>query len=149
MIRVKNIGDMAFEATGPSGLPIVMDSSPKFGGQDKGPRPMEVLLMAAAGCTGMDVVSLMKKMRVEYSHFWIDVDADRASEHPKIYTRIDMVFNVVAKEEDRPKIEKAVRLSQERYCAASVHLKALAELSWRVVIHETLPEKERWQETSM
>ena len=139
MIKVKNIGDMAFEATGPSGLPIVMDSSPEFGGQDRGPRPMEVLLMSVAGCTGMDVVSLMKKMRVDYKEFWIDVEADRASQHPKVYTRIDLVFNVVGHETDRPKIEKAIRLSQERYCAASVHLKALAELNWRLVIHEAVP----------
>ena len=139
MIRLKNIGKMAFEAIGPSQLPIVMDSSPKFGGQDKGPRPMEVFLMAAGACTAMDVVSLMNKMRVEYRDFWIDVDADRAAEHPKTYTRIELVYNVVGKEEDRPKIEKAIRLSQDRYCAASAHLKAMADISWRLVIHEKEP----------
>jgi putative redox protein len=97
---------------------------------------METLLACAGACTGMDVVSILTKMGVRLSRFWIELEGERASEHPKVYTHITIEYHFVGRESDRPRYEKAARLSMERYCSVSAHLRALAQIDWRVVIHE-------------
>ena len=101
---------------------IVMDGPYKFRGSQAGVRPMETFLISLAGCTGMDVISLMDKMKVPYRKLKIGVDYERAPEHPKVYTKIHMhyiIYGNISDEKDRANIEKAIELSQNRYCSVS------------------------------
>ncbi len=129
-------GGMKFEAIPPSGHRVVMDSSPAHGGEDAGPRPMELVLVALGGCTGMDVVAILKKMKQEVDQISIEVSAERAEEHPRVYTRVHLEYRFRGKDLSREKIEKAVRLSQERYCSVSEMLRKTAELTYSVIIEE-------------
>lgn len=124
-------GKLAFEAETESGHRILLDAKPQVGGQDKGPRPMEVLLVSLAGCTGMDVASILKKKRVNLQNMTVRVSGEQASEHPKYFTKIDVVFDLQGyniKEED---VKRAIDLSRDKYCSASVMLKEKAEISYR------------------
>jgi len=126
---------MSFD-TDLDGHHILMDASPEFGGEEKGPRPKQMLLAALGGCTGMDVVSLLKKMRVEHEGFNITAQAEASSEHPKIYTSIHLVYEFKGKNLPEDKIRKAVDLSQERYCSVSAMLRQAAKLTYEIQIVE-------------
>lgn len=125
------IGGMAFE-TQIGEHTVVVDADPQFGGEEKGPLPKPLLLNSLAGCTGMDVVSLLKKMRVEFSDLSINIDANLTDEHPKYYNKIHLTYAIKAKEEDRAKVEKAVNYSQERYCGVSFMLAKAAEVTYEI-----------------
>ncbi len=111
-------GNMQFE-TEVNGHRLIMDAPSELGGDDSGPRPKPLLLSALAGCTGMDVVSILKKMRVEIDSLDIEVEADLTEEQPTHYTSMHVIY--VFKGTDLPldKLEKAVDLSRERYCGVS------------------------------
>jgi putative redox protein len=114
-----------------SGHEIIIDATDEHGGNNKGPRPKHLLLKSLAGCTGMDVVSLLKKMRVEFSDFSIDVKGELTEEHPKYYHTITLEYKVkLADKEDQAKFEKAVNLSQDRYCGVSAMLSKAAEIKY-------------------
>ncbi|MFN4082300.1 MAG: OsmC family protein [Bacteroidia bacterium] len=87
-----------------------------------GARPKPLLLASLAGCTGIDVVSLLAKMRVQYSDFSLDVSADLTEEHPKVYSVIYLTYNIKVNDSDKDKVEKAVKLSEEKYCGVSAML---------------------------
>lgn len=125
------IGGMAFE-TQLGNHTLVVDADPQFGGEEKGPLPKPLLLNALTGCTGMDVVSLLKKMRVEFSDLTIKIEANLTDEHPKYYNKIHLIYSIRANEEDRAKVEKAVNYSQERYCGVSFMLAKAAELTYEI-----------------
>lgn len=127
----KFTGGMAFE-TEIDGFNIVVDADPKFGGDNKGPKPKPLLLNALTGCTGMDVVSLLNKMRVTFKDFEIKVDTELTEEHPKYYHKIHLTYSIKADEGDRAKVEKAVNYSQERYCGVSFMLSKAAELTYEI-----------------
>jgi putative redox protein len=123
---------MAFEAE-VSGHKVLMDADESVGGKDQGPRPKALLLAGLAGCTGMDVISILGKMQVSLSWFNIEVEGELASEHPKYYTDVTVVYQFSRKDNpDEAKIEKAVKLSQERYCGVSAQISKGANLSWRI-----------------
>ena len=123
---------MAF-STDMHGHEIMIDAEEQFGGNGKGPRPKHLLLKSLAGCTGMDVVSLLKKMRVEFSNFEIDVAGELTDEHPKYYHTITLEYRVkLTNEKDQAKFEKAVNLSQDRYCGVSYMLKQAAEIKYHI-----------------
>ncbi|HUX38527.1 MAG TPA: OsmC family protein [Rectinemataceae bacterium] len=125
-------GDMAFEAE-VSGHKIRIDAAPDVGGHDSGPRPKPLVLVSVAGCTGMDVVSLLKKMRQPLSWFDLKVDGELTEEHPVSYKSIEIVYRF--KESDgleKDKVEKAVNLSQDRYCGVSALLKKAIPVTWRI-----------------
>ncbi|MEX1188492.1 MAG: OsmC family protein [Bacteroidia bacterium] len=124
-------GGMAFESSYENQT-VRMDAGEDVGGQDSGFRPKPMLLAALSGCTGMDVVSLLHKMRVEFSEFDIKIDAELGEEHPKQYQKIHIIYQVKLNDEDQAKFEKAVNLSQERYCGVSAMLAKVAELSWEI-----------------
>jgi len=126
-------GNMQFEAT-VSGHKVVMDATPDSGGEDKGARPKQLMLAALAGCTGMDVVSILKKMRVEVEEFDIDIEAGLTEEHPKYYNKMHIIYKFKGKDLDLEKLKKAVDLSQERYCGVSAAYKKAMELSYEIVI---------------
>ncbi len=106
---------------------VVMDGPYKFGGSDAGIRPMELFLVSLGGCTAMDVISLMDKMKVPYRKLKIGIDYERKDEHPKVYTKIFLhyvIYGEITEEKDIKNIEKAIALSQEKYCSVSAMVKA-------------------------
>jgi len=127
--------DMAFEAT-VNGHKIMIDAVEAVGGKDRGPRPKPLLLLSLGGCTGMDVVSMLKKMRVEYEGLNIEVEGDLTEEHPKFYHTITIVYRFKGKDLPMDKLEKAVSLSQERYCGVTAMLAKAATIGHRIVVEE-------------
>ena len=101
-------------------------------GDDSGPSPKKLLLSSLAGCTGMDVVSLLKKMRVNILGFEMDIEADLTEEHPKIYSEIRLLYRFFGKDLNKEKVEKSVRLSQEKYCGVSAMLRKNCPINYRI-----------------
>ncbi|MDY0254434.1 MAG: OsmC family protein [Tenuifilaceae bacterium] len=128
-------GDMAFE-TELDGHKLVIDASPEVGGGNKGPRPKPLMLVALAGCTGMDVVSILKKMRVELDGLRIWVEAEQTEEHPKHYSEMKIIYEFKGKDLPVDKIEKAVNLSEERYCGVSAVYRKAMPISTEIRIVE-------------
>ena len=126
-------GQMAFDSH-VSGHHITMDASSELGGSDSGPRPKELMLSSIAGCTGMDVVSLLEKMRVEIKDFKILIEADLTEDHPKHYTKMHIIYVFYGKDLPSDKIQKAVELSQERYCGVSFMYKKAFEITYEIKI---------------
>ena len=112
-----------------SGHSITMDGPPEIGGNNLGVRPMEMLLLGVAGCTMIDVVTTLKKMRQELTHCETKVNAERADDHPKVFTDIHIQFLVKGNDLDSKKVEKAITLSAEKYCSASIMLGKTASIS--------------------
>jgi putative redox protein len=101
-------------------------------GDDSGPSPKKLLLSSLAGCTGMDVVSLLKKMRVTISGFEMGIEADLTEEHPKIYSEIRLVYRFFGTDLNKEKVEKSVQLSQEKYCGVSEMLRKNCPINYRI-----------------
>ena len=127
---------MNLTAKADSGYEVVMDAYSNVGGEDLGPRPTELVLMGLGGCTGMDVVSILEKMKQEITSFEIKLHADKAQEHPKIFTHIVMEYIVTGRNIDRGAVEKAVMLSREKYCSVQAMLRKAAEIEIKVTVLE-------------
>ena len=127
--RVKWVENVCFMAESDSGHAMIMDGSPDIGGRNMGPRPMEMLLMGAGGCTSVDVVMIMKKSRQDVTGCEVEVSAERATEHPKIFTKIHMHFTVRGRNLKADVVERAIKLSAEKYCSASIILGKTAEMT--------------------
>ena len=112
-----------------SGHSITMDGPIEIGGENLGIRPMEMLLLGVAGCTMIDVVTTLKKMRQDLSHCETKISAERANEHPKVFTDIHIHFIVKGKDLDSKKVNKAIKLSAEKYCSASIMLGKTAKIT--------------------
>ena len=112
-----------------SGHTITMDGPPESGGENLGVRPMEMLLLGVAGCTMIDVVTTLKKMRQDLSHLETKINAERATDHPKVFTDIHIQFVVKGKDLDPKKVDKAITLSAEKYCSASIMLGEMATIT--------------------
>jgi len=124
-------GNMIFDAD-VSGHHVIMDAQPEVGGEDKGSRPKELMLASLAGCTGMDVVSILKRMRVELTGFNIVVSADVTEDHPKHYEKMHVVYQFSGHDLDMEKLKKAVGLSQDRYCGVSYMYKKAMEITYEI-----------------
>ncbi|MBI5539854.1 MAG: OsmC family protein [Bacteroidia bacterium] len=124
-------GKMAFNAE-VNGHNLTMDANAEVGGNNEGPRPKELMLASVAGCSGMDVVSILEKMRVEITSFNIIVDADITEEHPKHYTKMHIIYEFEGKDLPIEKLQKAVELSQDRYCGVSYMYKKAFELTHEI-----------------
>jgi len=135
-IHVKWNEEMSFQ-TEVNGHKLILDAAANVGGKDAGPRPKPLLLVALGGCTGMDVVSLLKKMRVDIDDFNVAVEADLNEEHPKYYNKIHLKYEIWGKDLPLEKIEKAVNLSQEKYCGVSAMLGKVATMSHEIVTYES------------
>ncbi len=127
--RVKWLDHMSFVGESDSGHSVVMDSAPEAGGRDLGVRPMEMLLLGLGGCTGIDVVSILHKSRQDIVDCEVEIEAERAEEIPKVFTRIHVHFIVSGRDLDPKKVEKAVQLSADKYCSASRMLEKAAEIT--------------------
>ncbi|WP_010136952.1 OsmC family protein [Ochrovirga pacifica] len=124
-----------FESEGPGGN-VLIDGSEEVGGQGKGVRPKALMLSALAGCSGIDIASLFKKMRVAVDTFSIDVEAELTDEHPKYYQKVWVTFNFYGKDLDKKKIEKAVNLSVDKYCGVMEMFRQFAKVETEIVYHE-------------
>ena len=128
---------MTFVGESASGHSVVMDGPAEFGGQNLGVRPMEMLILGLGGCSSFDVILILKKSRQQVEHCEVELDYDRAEENPKVYTRIHMHFIVSGRDLDERKVEKAISLSAERYCSASIMLGKTADITHDFEIRET------------
>jgi putative redox protein len=113
---------------------IRMDAVPEAGGQDTGPRPKELMLASLAGCTGMDVISILKKMRMEPDFFDIDIEAELTTEHPRHYTGMHIIYTFRGRDLQEDKLKKAVELSQERYCGVSAAYRKAMKITYEIKI---------------
>lgn len=125
-INLEWLENMAFK-TQLNGHELILDASTEGGGENRGPRPKILMMVALAGCTGMDVVSILRKMRVEVEGFNVRVEGELTEEHPKHYTSMKVIYEFKGKDLPMEKLEKAVSLSEERYCGVNaVYKKAMA-----------------------
>lgn len=134
-VNTKWKGNMAFESD-INGHKLTMDANEADGGENMGPRPKPLMLAALAGCTGMDVASLLKKMRLSVDDFSIDVKGEMTEEHPKHYHAIKVVYTFFGSNLNKDKIKKAVEMSQERYCGVSEMLRKASDLTYEIVYHQ-------------
>jgi putative redox protein len=125
---------MLFDAN-VSGHHVMMDAVAAVGGEDKGARPKELMLAALAGCSGMDVVSILKKMRVEFTGLDIRVEADVTDEHPKHYFKMHVIYDFTGDNLQMEQLKKAVELSQDRYCGVSFVYKKSMEVTYEIRIN--------------
>lgn len=128
-VRVKWVEGVTFLGETESSHAIVMDGAPEGGGRNLGPRPMETLLAGAGGCTAYDVVTMLRKARQDVADVSVELDADRAPEDPKVFTRIRLHFVVKGRNVRREAVERAIELSATKYCSASIMLGKTAEIS--------------------
>ena len=128
-ISVNWVDGMLMVGKSHSGHTITMDGPPEIGGENLGVRPMEMLLLGVAGCTMIDVVTTLKKMRQDLTNFETKLSAERADEHPKVFTDIHIQFIVKGQDLDPKKVEKAITLSAEKYCSASIMLGKTASIT--------------------
>ncbi len=135
--KVRYCGDMTFLGVSETKHSVVMGASPKSGGEGAAPSPMEMVLLGLAGCSGMDVVSILKKKRVEFDGYQMDVSGERADDHPKVFTKIHVDFVFTGRDLKEKPFEDAVRLSVEKYCSVAGMLRTTAEITWDVKIQET------------
>jgi putative redox protein len=117
-----------------SGHHIVMDALPAVGGNDEGARPKELMLASLAGCTGMDVVSILKKMRIEPEWFNIKVEAEMTEEHPKHYTSMHIIYQFKGEGLETDKLQKAIEMSQDRYCGVSAAYRKAMSITYAIEI---------------
>ena len=134
--RVKLVEGITFVAESGSGHAVVMDAAPEVGGRDLGPRPMEMLLMGAGGCSAIDVVMILRKARQPVADCVVELEAERATEDPKVFTRIHMHYVVTGKGVNPLQVEKAIKLSKEKYCSATIMLAKTAEVTSDFEIRE-------------
>lgn len=127
--RVKWIEDVCFMGETGSGHAVVMDGAPDIGGRNLGPRPMEMLLLGAGGCTSVDVVMILKKSRQDVTGCEVVLEADRADDHPKVFIKINMHFIVRGRNLKADVVERAIKLSAEKYCSATIMLAKTAEVT--------------------
>jgi len=125
---------MSFIGTAESGFTIPLGTSPDLGGDNDGFRPMELLAIGLAGCTAMDVISILKKKKQEVTGFEVQVHADRAEEHPHVFTKIVIEYIVSGRNVERAAVERAVQLSAEKYCPAQAMFSKVVPIELKITL---------------
>jgi putative redox protein len=128
-MRIKWVEGVSFLAQTETSHGILMDGAPESGGRNLGPRPMETVLAGTGGCTAYDVVTILRKARQEISDCVVELEAQRAAEDPKVFTRIHFHFIVSGRNLDPKQVDRAIHLSAEKYCSASIMLAKTAAIS--------------------
>lgn len=134
--RINWVEQRTFVAESGSGHGLVIDAPVASGGRALGPSPMELVLMGTGGCTAVDVVSILEKMRQKVTACTVELEAERPDDPPRVFTRIVMRFRVAGHGLDRAAVERAVALSAEKYCSASIMLAKTAEIVREIEIAE-------------
>lgn len=127
--RIKWVEEASFLGQSESGHALLMDGPPEAGGRNLGPRPMETVLMGTGACTAFDVVMILKKARQSVTDCVVEIDAERAAQDPKVFTRIHFHFIVKGKGLKPEQVERAIKLSAEKYCSASLMLGKTAAIT--------------------
>ncbi|MEZ5479047.1 MAG: OsmC family protein [Thiolinea sp.] len=127
--RVKWLDNMSFVGESGSGHSVVMDASPDVGGRDLGVRPMEMLLLGLGGCSSIDVMLILQKSQQQVTNCTVEISAERADKEPKVFTRIHLHFIVEGRQLADNKVARAIKLSAEKYCSASLMLEKTAEIT--------------------
>jgi len=128
--------NMLFESDNPHGKNVLMETGPDFGGSNQGLNPKALMLSSIGGCTGLDVLSLLKKMRVELEDFNVVVNGELTTEHPKFYNKVSIDYYFKGTDLNEEKIKKAVTLSEERYCGVIAMFRSFAEVTIAIHINE-------------
>jgi len=136
-VRVKWVEDVCFMGESESGHAVVLDASPEVGGRNIGMRPMEMLLVSMGACSSIDVVTILKKSRQPITNCVAEITAERADEIPKVFTKIHVHYVVTGKGLNAVQVERAVNLSAEKYCSASIMLGKAATITHDFEIVET------------
>ena len=131
--RIKWVEGVSFVGEAGSGHAVIIDGAPESGGRNLGMRPMEMVLTGAAACTAFDVVFILRKGRQPVADVVVTAEAERAPEEPKIFTRIHLVYTIAGRGLDPKQVERAVKLSKEKYCSATIMLAKTAEITYEVV----------------
>lgn len=134
-IKTRWLNDLSFEAE-VDGHKIYLDTSLEHGGKNMGPRPKPLMMVALAGCTGMDVAAILKKMRVEVEELTVEVEGDVTEEHPKRFEGMKIIYRVKGKEINRKSVEKAVDLSKTKYCGVSANYSKAFPITHEIIIEE-------------
>ena len=134
--RVHLTEGVTFVAESGSGHAVVVDAAPDVGGRDLGPRPMELVLMGAGACTAIDVMHILRKSRQAVTDCVVELEAERAAEEPKVFTRIRMRYVVTGKALAAAQVERAIKLSKEKYCSATIMLAKTAEIDFDFEVRE-------------
>ena len=129
-------GRMAFTGSSDSGYLIPLDAKKRAGGHEMGFQPLQLFAIGLVGCTGMDVISILQKKRQEVTEFEVSAHIERAEEHPKVFTKIVIEYKVTGKGIDQQSVERAVELSETRYCPAQAMLEKAVEISHKITILE-------------
>lgn len=133
---VRWIDGMMMLGESASGHVLIMDGPEDLGGKNLGVRPMEMLLLGMGGCTTVDVISTLKKMREAVSDCRVEISAERADEHPKVFTKIHLHFVIKGDNLNEKKVAKAVSLSADKYCSASIMLGKMATITHDFTTHD-------------
>ncbi len=134
--RIKYNGGMQFVGEADSRHAVVMDAEEKFGGRDSGARPMELLLMGIGGCSGMDIVSILRKKREQVTNLEINVEGKMAEDYPHKYTQIDIEYVVTGKNLSDEAVKRAIQLSMDMYCSVKATLEGSAKINFSYKIIE-------------
>jgi putative redox protein len=127
-------GRMSFSGSSESGYWVPLGTSPIVGGEDDGFRPMELIAIGLAGCTGMDVISILEKKKQKVKNFEVQIHAEKAQEHPKVFTSIEIEYIVQGTDIDRTAVERAVELSETKYCPAQSMLGKAVPITHKITI---------------
>ncbi|HBV85711.1 OsmC family protein [Desulfosporosinus sp.] len=133
-VSVKHIRGMHFQGEGSAKVLTNMDTSVTAGGTGHGTNPMELLLMTIAGCSGMDIVTILDKMQVKFQRFETTVEGERANDHPRVFRDIEVVYKFWGEALPKDKLERAVQLSMEKYCSVANMIDKAADLTYRIEI---------------
>jgi putative redox protein len=146
-------GDMTFAGETPSGFPIQMDSVPDFGGTDSGPRPMEIIAYGLAGCTAMDIISILKKKRQDVTTFDVKMNAPRSQQYPKVFTSAVITYIVSGRNISEAAVLRAIELTAMKYCPAQIMFAQVFPIDLEYEIYEddgdgkqSLVHQGTWQE---
>ena len=134
--RITWVQDALFVGESGSGHTITMDGSPDVGGRDLAARPMEMVLLGMGGCTAIDVASMLRKQRQDVRDIIVELEAERADDHPKVFTSVKLVYRVRGKKLNRALVERAVSLSDEKYCSATAMIRKSATVTHQIVLED-------------
>jgi putative redox protein len=137
--RIKWVQDVMFLGESGSGHAVVMDGAPDSGGRNLGVRPMEMLLLGLGGCSAFDVVMILERGREQVTDCVVEIDGERATTDPKVFTNVMMRYVITGRALDRNKVERAVNLSAEKYCSATAMFAKTAKISHQIEIIDESP----------
>ena len=134
-VLVKHIKGMHFQGEGSSKVLTHLDASVTAGGTGHGTSPMELLLISIAGCSGMDIVTILEKMQVKFQRFETAVEGERASDHPRVFKDIEVVYRFWGESLPEEKLKRAVQLSMDKYCSVASMIDKAADLTYRIEVN--------------